>query len=133
MSVVTNVHGFHIPGLCCRCGCPTCRASNHESYNGWVNRETWAASLHLDNTQWVQVEARAVVTAAVLEARTTTESLGLEPTDGMVRAGERLAVWVDELIADQYGASGVSEMRDEIGSRWRVDWASVARALVEEA
>lgn len=87
-----------------------------ETYNGWANRETWAASLHISNDQGLMEMA--------------TERLeGIDSES--FRLGETLAEWYDEIL-DEFGDSeGIRMMAKEVGSAWRVDWQSVAEGLVE--
>jgi hypothetical protein len=90
-------------------------ARTDETYNGWVNRETWAVSLHLNNTQWMQE-------AAIENARAD-------------EYGRTLQEWVESLVEDVFdGAMGqdVNMMARDIGSLWRVDWKAVRDGLLED-
>lgn len=90
--------------------------SNDDTYQGWTNRETWAAVLHLNNDQGMQEMAR--------------ERLAESDEISHPRVMQGL---VEELIEDFAAeVDGIAMMRDEIGSMWRVNWAEVAEALAGE-
>lgn len=89
-----------------------------ETYNGWVNRETWAVSLHLNNTQWMQ-----------------------EAAVGYARAdeyGRAIQDWVEEMFEDviqgegEYATQDVRLMVGDVGSLWRVNWKDVRDGLLED-
>ena len=46
----------------------------HEDYNGWRNRETWALVLHINNDQGLQAWAHDLTAELVAEHGTTTVS-----------------------------------------------------------
>jgi hypothetical protein len=92
-------------------------------YQGWTNRETWAASLHLSTTEWLYNAARSVI--------------GPHERDD---AADVLESWCEELIdelhetIDEHPEMGrpndVLVMMDrEVGSWWRVNWREVAEGL----
>lgn len=88
------------------------------NYNGWTNRETWAAHLHLTNTEWLLGEAREYARA-----------------DGW---GDTLAGWVRDMFADVIDGSGDYAVQDvrlmvgDVGSLWRVNWKEIRDALLED-
>lgn len=87
-----------------------------ERYQGWTNRETWAAALWINNDQGMQEE-------------------GIERA-GHDEWGESLKDWFDEmweLVADspQDTTRELRIMFGDIGSLWRVDWKEVRDALLE--
>ena len=96
-------------------------------YQGWSNRETWAASLHLSNTEWLYNAARELV----------ARNAGLTGSAWMA-----LEEWCVELIdenretIDGYGAeyekhnAALTMMDREVGSWWRVNWREVADGLM---
>lgn len=87
-----------------------------ETYNGWKNRETWAASLHISNDEGLMSMA--------------TERLeGIDPTS--FRLGEALSDWYDETVEEYAMVEGIRMMARDVGSAWRVDWQRVAEGLVE--
>jgi hypothetical protein len=75
-----------------------------EGYQGWTNRETWAAHLWLSNDPDVFVWAR-------------------EQTADTLKTAFEVAAASREASGFWYLA-----LRD-IGSLWRVDWNQIARAL----
>lgn len=91
-------------------------------YNGWRNRETWAVSLHLSNTETIYDVARILARGA--------------------RADERIREYVEDIMAAAIDPAeelpaGVSRqdarlMAGDVGSLWRVDWRRVAEGLAEE-
>lgn len=109
-----------------------------DTYNGWTNRETWAAALHLSNTQWIHTTALELVGDAVKGAKRA----GIEdwPKIGAFRGGEELSRWVewqrDEMTASPEARANVPRdvvaMILEVGSLWRVDWTAVAESYVDE-
>lgn len=87
-----------------------------------VNRETWAASLHLNNDEWLYETARQAVRQAVRQGNNT---------------GEALESFYEELLDDardgHYGTPApeiITRMEREVGSAWRVDWQHVADSLM---
>lgn len=86
----------------------------NEEYNGWPNRETWALHLWLTNEE---VLYDAAWHAAKFGADALREWVGTE------LASMR---WLEPV------PNSLTQMFDEIGSLWRVDWDRVAQALVEE-
>jgi len=74
----------------------------NDEYNGWTNRETWAASLWLSNTESTYLSCQN-------------------------KTGDEIKEIVEELKS--YG--NTNQMFEEIGSFWRVDWNAIADALKE--
>lgn len=97
---------------------------NPDEYNGWTNRETWAAALHIDNdygtytmrNEWVE------------EAR--------EDEAPVWHLADRLQNWLEELAQDvvdgEPTSEGVRMMLREIGSLWRVDYREIAQGWLSE-
>jgi hypothetical protein len=108
-----------------------------DQYNGWTNRETWAANLWLTNSQasneWIaQLIADYRVDAPnrdpVREGIwTQAECVRFDLADTLashfdecwecVRNGD----WNDEMLS----------MLQDVGSLWRVDWQEIAKNLTE--
>lgn len=94
-----------------------------DEYNGWKNRETWAAALHLSNDQGLY--GWAVDTVA---DHSSTFAAGEAIRD-------QLEEWAEELFHGEEPSvvpHAVVMMLDEIGSRWRVDWTAVAASFANE-
>ena len=99
----------------------------HEDYNGWRNRETWALVLHINNDQGLQAWAHDLTAEIVAEHGTTAFN----------RVGERIVDGFEELIHDGLlngspteAEQGLMILRD-VGSFWRIDWAEVGESLIE--
>jgi hypothetical protein len=102
-----------------------------ETYNGWTNRETWAASLHLSNTEWLYNAARDVA-----------GRFYDHPDGGPYSAGDALGEWVMTWVEDNRedqdeGRTSqvnrdITLMDREVGSWWRVNWREVADGLMED-
>lgn len=91
-----------------------------EEYNGWKNRETWAASLHLNNDEglYLMVDGWA---RDVAGEESATRILA-----------DMIEEFVSDLFADSPGNEHVSMMRSDVGSLWRVDWFGVADGFLAE-
>lgn len=92
-----------------------------DRYNGYTNRETWAASLHLSNDEWLYNLA--------------TETMALDNADRLKEVVMDL-VEVNRDAQDSGASPGeqisvVTMMDREVGSWWRVDWNDVAEGFAE--
>ena len=91
--------------------------TNEQEHQGWTNRETWAASLWINNDQGMQ-------------------EMGIEYA-GQDEYGDALKDWFDELWAEVLDnpAETSRELRSmfgDIGSLWRVNWKEVRDGLLED-
>lgn len=96
-----------------------------EQYQGWANCETWATVLHINNDQGLYSEFRDL-------ARDEGWSSDYD-RDKAIR--ERVTELLDLDYWTEGGAAyppAVAMMAREIGSLWRVDWAEVTAALLED-
>ena len=108
-----------------------------ETYNGWANRETWAASLLLGNDAATYDHANRAARAAY-DAATVAEGLGAEYLPNVQRADIADAL---ECIAASMQAVALGYMDPgpapfdretarlwvlEVGSLWRVEWRDIA-------
>lgn len=91
------------------------RENMPEEYNGWTNRETWAAHLWITNDQGTDLEARRVVRAI----------------EGY-RAEDTLAEWLDDMLFGEYPIADRDNWLRDIGSLWRINWREIVAALREE-
>ncbi len=96
-----------------------------DEYNGWANRETWATVLWLNNDEGLYSMAREVV--------------GCDCDGGenprRIHGEDALQSWVENDLFDPDTLASNRElrnMRDEVGSLWRVDWRAVADAFRDE-
>ena len=114
----------------------TSTTSSTEQHNGWTNRETWAAALHLSNDynldRYTRDRARTAYVCATVPA-----GLGPEHLPAMQRADIADAL---EAVADILQGIALGEIdprgrfpRDvarlfviDVGRLWRVDWRELA-------
>lgn len=111
-------------------------ATTDDTYNGWTNRETWAAALWLGNDQAIDTEARERAGDAIAAYTVRCAQYGFEPNDAgeLNSAGEALRDFVDEIIEGTWytDPNEAQCWARDIGSRWRVNWAEVAAAFAPE-
>lgn len=114
-----------------------------ETYNGWSNRETWAADLHLSNDQGLYEGAREAVKGLHYYEPTSEHSESLDcgicgvsvfdhgdrPDDAIKAYVEQLREWRDD--GEGQSVEDLRMMFDEIGSLWRVNWRELAEAFQE--
>jgi hypothetical protein len=96
-----------------------------EEFNGWSNRETWAAKLHLDNDQ-------ALNDYAWEYARQWEEA---REEKSVYELGETLRYWVEEDLLTLENIAGNRDlwlMLTDIGSLYRVNWQEIAQTYAEE-
>jgi hypothetical protein len=95
-----------------------------DTYNGWTNRETWAVNLWLSNDHGLYLQTEELAQQAASEA------------DARLWLASRLEDMVSDLFegfyADPEGSQGLSGFVSDVGSLWRVDWAGIARAWIDE-
>ena len=99
-------------------------------FNGWKNRETWAANLWIENDEGLYVEARNLAMQALRD-----DQLNAERT-----LADLLKEWLETLLdfrayRAEYGADmpeALQIMRDDIGSLYRVDWWEIASEWIKE-
>jgi hypothetical protein len=113
----------------------TPRPASDDTYNGWTNRETWAAHLWLTNTETLYRHATDAARRARAAGIEQAERLGFD-VDENTGAGwfEEELGSVDDLAAmltDARDGTPAGMLRD-IGSTWRIDWREIYRALLEE-
>lgn len=106
-----------------------------ETYNGWTNRETWAANLHLSNDEGLYSLALETV-AEALEQWEPPAALADYYEDPDNLAAGRVSVAADSLrdlfeeLTDRDSDMLAPEFRDmvvgDVGSTWRIDWREIA-------
>jgi hypothetical protein len=99
-----------------------------ERHQGWANRETWALMLHVNNDQGLCDLFREC-------ARSYAAADGLNVQDAVKDLAE--SYFTPDAYYDMTGDviqnNGPCWMAmQEIGSMWRVDWAEVTAALLED-
>lgn len=83
-----------------------------ETYNGWTNRETWAVALWVDNDEGLYNARRCVGhDAADLQQWIEHELLNFQ-------------WWEQEMFGPM--PEPICNMKDDIGSLWRVDWQALS-------
>ncbi|MDQ6758310.1 MAG: hypothetical protein M3Z32_00425 [Acidobacteriota bacterium] len=111
-----------------------------DEYNGWPNRESWAAALHISNDEALFDIIRAEVEAG-LSAFLDKPYCKRQPFSERLRtlAGIAIREHVEYLAEatrnqdiDLEIRETITMMLDEIGSRWRVDWDLVSEALFSD-
>ncbi|MFP4004628.1 MAG: hypothetical protein ACLFV8_12690, partial [Alphaproteobacteria bacterium] len=132
------------------------RTMQTETYEGWANRETWAAALQLDNYQALQRKALHKAREAMAKRAKPEDQGGPfinpeHPQDEIERqrtewtrktAGDALQRFIEGMAEDTFDAacSAISVQRREyaeviqaIGSLWRVDWRELADHFIAKA
>lgn len=97
-----------------------------ETYNGWVNRETWAVNLWLTNDQGLYETCQDMAREAIKDSKR-----GYPRRDPRFILADALRDFVDELKETENPSRELRSMFDDIGSAWRVKWEEVADAFLE--
>jgi hypothetical protein len=109
-----------------------------DEYNGWKNRETWAAHLWLSNEEGVYNASRALARRARAQYRNRCVENDVKPNRAgdNFSAGEMLIELISELIRRESVYLTTKQMRDsmasDIGSTWRIDERELGAAFLEE-
>lgn len=104
-----------------------------ETYNGWTNRETWAANLHVDNDEYLHNQVQEFVTDSREDEDQDTRDWIAEVADKIEEEITNLCDprhWRDEMGCEI--SDGAAMMASDIGSLWRVDWTAIADSNVSE-
>lgn len=91
-------------------------------YNGWTNRETWAANLWIDNDQALYELAQDYAKQE-LEGHDTGEEIN------PYHLGETIRSWFEDdllTLENIAGNQALFNMLTDIGSLYRVNWREIA-------
>lgn len=97
---------------------------SEEKYQGWTNRETWAAALWLDNDEGLYNQSREIVREAVKR----------EKEYPLTKAEDALKEFLDELKDGCYeeGNKELCKMFKDIGSTWRIDMRELTESRFDD-
>jgi hypothetical protein len=114
-----------------------------ETYNGWVNRETWAIQLHLSNNEgdYRQMCEQAEEVATQVRFEIADED-GDTHNDGgksvmVSRMAEFIKQWTEEMFEsvinpdDGPPTEAARLFVADVGSWWRADFYEIAESWVE--
>jgi len=123
--------------------------SNFEDYNGWTNCETWAVNLWAGELQVKELgifdhafekaghwnnadpdEGEAFGSTAITAAGWNT--LHNDVADALEEFFVGDYCQLREIVQTRGTGYGFSDVRDDIGSFWRVQWREVAEHFVDE-
>lgn len=108
---------------------------NRETYEGWSNRETWAANLWLSNDEGLYNQTREQAAEALRTAEDDAGDIPLERIARYQLANELKAQFEDweADIVDGEAPQGIRQLVLDIGSLYRVDWHEVAEGWIASA
>jgi hypothetical protein len=115
-------------------------SENKEEFNGWNNRETWAAALYIQNDQGLNDQTIERLSAAFDRGSIDGETVKDRRSAGIARAARSLEPWLEMLFTgygyrEEFGGEWPHElqaMAADIGSLYRVDHREIAEALLED-
>jgi hypothetical protein len=113
-------------------------SENSLEYNGWTNRETWAANLYIGNDQGLQDQALEIVEREF--NRGDGETRSDERSAGITLAASRLEIWIGQLFtragySEEFGSewpAALADMAADIGSLYRINYREIAEGLLED-
>ena len=98
-----------------------------ETHNGWCNRETWAANLHLSNDEGLYCEALDITCE---EVAAHAEWIDRTYASGTAPRGVTPALKVGEALVDLLNEIDDPMVIGDIGSFWRIDRRELGAAWV---
>jgi hypothetical protein len=99
-----------------------------QEYQGWSNRETWAAALHIGNDSSLYEIARDYAQIALKDERDGEEL-------NSYYLGETFKNWIEEDLLTLENITGNRDlwlMLTDIGSLYRVNWREIAEGYLSE-
>jgi hypothetical protein len=105
-----------------------------DTYNGWSNRETWALNLWLGNDYGLYQSTLIEAEQASEAYDDTCKTYGLEPNEGgrANRIGMTITAWVDDESFREMMGEEYANIREDVGSLWRVDKQELGEAWLEQ-
>jgi len=99
------------------------------TYNGWANRETWAAYTWLSNEELLYRDAVEIVRAPFKgEGR---YALGPYGREAIPLLEDDLANLFHVRFDYETLTPATYSMREDIGSLWRIDWREIVTNLID--
>jgi hypothetical protein len=97
-----------------------------EEYNGWSNRETWAANLWIDNDQSLHYTVQELAQNAIKDKADDGKTC-------VTCLADEIESMFDDAFSDiaEMTAEGLTMLKD-IGSLYRVDWHEIAQGILGE-
>lgn len=100
-----------------------------DKYNGWSNRETWAAALWINNEEGSYREARRLTRRAVADA-TDTDDEDNETIDKDA-AAEALASELESVFTPDHDLGGLAgDLLTHAAGR--IDWLDIAEHMIAD-
>jgi hypothetical protein len=100
-----------------------------DNFQGWTNRETWAANIWIENEQGL-MEVVAGYTRQELEGHDEGEEIN------SYHLGEAIRDYIENEVlsySEVKGSEQVFTMLTDIGSLYRVNWREIAEYYLEGA
>lgn len=100
-----------------------------DTYNGWKNRETWALNLWLTSDEGLYRWALDVAAEALVSHRLDHGGEDLPGIEARI-VGEAIREAWRELL-EECPSESLDQVRDDVGSLWRVDFDAIGEAFCE--
>lgn len=107
-----------------------------DEYQGWTNRETWAAHNWIINNEWICEAIKELLPAALEEQMEQIQEYGYIPPAPFFAdlIKDQFNSWAYEVFEAAQSTEQVTPeqctMIDDIGSFDRVNWLEIAKALL---
>ena len=107
-----------------------------DEYQGWTNRETWAAHNCIINNEWIYEDIRALLPAALKEQAEWMREYGGYISPATFFEDEIKAQFEEWKWWEVFEAANVTQDQcliiSDIGSFNRVNWLEIAKALLAD-